>query len=66
MEEKAKMNWSFLRFKFKNRDKTNTTTTNASKAKHEQEQPMRQVYANARAGDKVSFWSNSYSIKWSY
>ena len=53
MEEKVKMNWSFLRFNFKNRDKT----TNNAKATHgdQQEQPvMRQVYANARAGDKVS------------
>ena len=45
MEEKAKMNWNFFRFKIKEK---------SSKAK-ETEQPLRHVYANARAGDKVSF-----------
>ena len=45
MEEKTKMSWKFLRFsKFK--EKT-------AKTKQPPEQPLRQVYANARAGDKV-------------
>ena len=54
MEEKAKMNskWNFFRFNFR-QDKSQQ-----SNKQKQTEQPLRHVYANARAGDKVSFFIN--------
>ena len=53
MEEKAKMNskWNFFRFNFRKQDKS-------QKSHKHTEQPLRHVYANARAGDKVSLLYN--------